>query len=405
MNAELLPLAWERPWALGLLALPVLLFLLALRRRADRVVAASDLDVWRASDPQGAGRRPRAPRRIGLALLLALLALACAAVAIAGPGARGDGLRWIGVIDTSASMSLDDGGAPRRARAIESALRLAQRSGAELRWIAPPLGTTVVASPADAGPADAIARATPFAAWDVPGALWVTDAVPAEKPRFAGYAASGGAAVPGPVAVDGADRIDWDGAALVRRAGEAPARFVEIAGIELEPARTPLARVIAAWMAARDVRATSDPVRDAHDVVLRIRVAAGDPQRAVRAGRDGWTASGPRAAGVRIADGLEPWIALDGEALVASAPGRVEIAWIPGEPDDAAAFAVSWAELFDANSRPARGIVPLEERVAAGPAGEAAPADPARTERAALAWIPAALAAALALLALLARRA
>jgi len=408
VSGIVLALSWERPWGLALLVVPVALLLLALRARVPRVLATSDLDVWRTAEGRGAAARPRRPRRVTLALLLALLALACAALAVAAPVAGAAKPVWTCVLDTSASMELGLSGATRRERAVAAALDLARRSGAELRWIAPALG-------ADAHPTvDAalrsqarVTRATSFAAWDVPGALWVTDAVPAERPRHAGYVACGGDAVPGPVAVEGPDRLDWDGARLVRVPGAAPARFVLVDGLDVHaPDRGPLARVLVAWADARS--ASFGIPSGGGDVALRVEVSRQTPKREFSTGRDGWTAGGLQLGVVRLDRetdlGLEPWLVADGEVLVAGGAGRVVTAWLPGEPSDPAAFAVSWARLLDACAAPPPGIVPLEERVAAGPGGEAPPAEGGRARPGGAAWGLAVAAAVLALGALLARR-
>jgi hypothetical protein len=67
---------------------------------------------------------------------------------------------------------------------------------------------------------------------------------------------------------------------------------------------------------------------------------------------------------------------------------------------DPAAFAVSWAELFDSAVAPQRGVVALEERALAGEPVSIAPALPERGGAHRGAWIDAALAFAAAALAL-----
>jgi hypothetical protein len=73
---------------------------------------------------------------------------------------------------------------------------------------------------------------------------------------------------------------------------------------------------------------------------------------------------------------------------------------------DPAAFAVSWAQLFDAALLPPRGVVALEERQAAGAASERTPERPegSRAAQAGFDALLAALAAVLALAALVLRR-
>ncbi len=400
-----------RPWALALLAVPLALLFLSLRRRAARIVATSDLEVWRAADASGGAPRPRAPRRLNLALLLALFALGCAALALAEPRAREGRARWIGVLDTSASMWLPDGDTTRRERAIDAARLLAAAHGAELAQTSASLFPVAF----DAKPDSTVEpqlfprseqRAAHFASWDVPGALWITDAIPAERPLYAGFVASGGAAVPGPVGVDGADRLDWDGERIVRRAGGASVRRVLLERMRADDPDEPLARVVTAWASARGVAIASGAV-DELEIVLRIVVGRQFIPGDVVAGRDGWYASGERYEIDTIFGGrtgnLTPWLRAGVDTLVATRPGLVEVTWLPGEPDDAAAFAVSWAQLFDDTSLCARGVVPLAERVPAGDPGEALPAPVANTHHAAWAWILAAIAVLFALLALLAR--
>lgn len=166
-----------------------------------------------------------------------------------------------------------------------------------------------------------------------------------------------------------------------------------------------MARALVAWAGARGVRIADAP---GPGDVLVVERAIGGEERAFRAGRDGWSASG-RGRAVRLDrgahPGLEPWLEADGVPLVAAGPGRVVVGWEPGEPSDAAAFAVSWARLLDESALAPDGIVPLEERLAAGPSGSAPPAPADLARRAPWTWALSALAAGLALVALLARRA
>ncbi|MCY2961848.1 MAG: hypothetical protein NTY35_16955 [Planctomycetota bacterium] len=406
MSWTYLALAWERPSALALLLVPLALLLFVLRTRESRVVATSDLEPWRGAEVRGSGARPRPPRRVGPALALALLALASGALAIAGPVASAAPLQWTCVLDTSPSMELVSGGKSRRQRAVDAAEDLARRQGAVLRWIAPALDAAMHATAAEARGAIARTPATSFAAWDLPGALWVTDAAPADPPRFAGFVASGGAAVPGPVAVEGRDRIDWDGAGLVRVPGGAPVRRVQLDGLDLGSA-VPLARVIRAWAGARSIEIGGGG-SGAGSIALRVSVSRPTEKRELEAGRDGWTAAGRRLGAVRLDRaqdaGLEAWLSSDGDVLVAGGPGRIEIAWVPGDPSDPAAFAVSWASFLDACALPPAGVVPLDERVAAGDPAEAVPSALGGSDSGSAAWILAALATLLLLLALLARR-
>jgi hypothetical protein len=406
VSGDALALAWARPWAFALLAVPLILAWFALRRRSDARIATSDLDLWRGVEPRGGDPRPRPPRRIAWAHALALAALAAAALAVAGPARATRPLVWTCLVDASPSMALPLGASTRRQVAIDAANELARRHGAELRW---PAGD---ASALSVGDASALLAGDARSLPDAPDVLWITDAAPREPPRFAGFVASGGDAVPGPIAVAGADRLDWDGEHVARINGGAPARTLLVEGLDAlpEPLAAPLQRVLAAWADARGVRVMSaeDSASIPASAVLRLRVAGPIVEPALEAGRDGWTARGPRL-GRPLRDAgaereLEPWLRIGGEVVIARGTGRIELGWLPGTPSDGAAFAVSWARLFDASALAPAGIVPLEERVAAGPAGAVAPAGSSAERSASIAWPFAALAALLVLAALLARR-
>lgn len=391
-------LAFERGWALALLALPLALLLWSLRARAARALATSDLALWSTGDPRDARARPRFARRVPPALALALLSMCAGVLAFAGPRRAEERARWTCVLDTSASMSLPLGASTRAAGAIEAARALAREHDAELSWIAPAFGGEALDTPDPAWSSAAEARPTSYDAWDVPAVLWVTDVAPIERPRRAGYVASGGAAVPGAVAVDGADLVAWDGERLARRADAAPRRVLRVEGVPAGP----FERVLAAWAAARGVAIEPTTQGDA-SVVLRVRAVGGATAREVEAGRDGWSARGTARG---VADrALRPWIVHAGVPLVATRPGLLELAWIPGEPSDAAAFAVSWARALDEHALAPAGIVPLEERTAAGPAASAVPSAAPRASTSGWAPALAAIAALLALAASIARRA
>lgn len=399
----MIALAFEHPWALALLAIPIALLVLARRRTATRAIAASDLEPWREARAVSGEPRTARPRPPTIALLLAVASLACAAFAIAGPRSVVPSRRWTCVLDTTASMDLESNGSTRRARAIEMARALAREHGVDLVWIAARGGRTTESTPEVALDGTGVTTGDTFAAWDVPGALWITDAVPTNTPRFAGFVASGGDAVPGGIAVEGSDRIDWDGERIVRVADAAPA--IRIAGLEVGSPRSPFERVLAAWIGARGVAANSDNA-NAH-VAFRVNVSGATPKEDVRAGRDGWNATGARLRSVRLDReedrGLVPWITSGDEVLVAAGPGRIEFAWMPGEPSGGSEFAVSWARLFDEIALAPPGIVPLDERRAAGEARSVAPTATNDAPPTNSAWILAVSAAVLALGALIAR--
>src|SRR5260221_9774894 len=133
------------------------------------------------------------------------------------------------LVDVSPSMNLPLAKATRRERALAMALGWLAREqpDARVEWME---------------------RSRPFGPEDdEPDALWLTDRAPTPPPRRAGFFASGGPALPGPITVDGSTRFDWDGARILEVAGGAPHRRIEGGG-ELPP---PIARFLHAGAGAR----------------------------------------------------------------------------------------------------------------------------------------------------------
>jgi hypothetical protein len=357
--AALLAVELGRPAALVALILPLAVLVGARLFDRPEEVATGTLDIWerlRAARPPNPGR---ARRRIPLAVWILALGLSLGAVALAGPRMRAPettrSFRFL--VDVSPSMNLPLAKASRRERALAMALAWLGREqpGARVEWME---------------------RPQPFGAEDdEPDAVWVTDRAPIPPPRRAGFFASGGPAVPGPIAVDGSTRFDWDGARIVEVAGGAPKRRVEVHGA-LPP---PIARFLDAWAGARGavVAAVGDdrPALVFHGAPPS---SSGTPAT-FEAGRDGWTATGAALGSAPSSDGEGPlatWLAdASGRALVSTGAGRVHCPWTSmDEPrGDPAAFAVSWAQLLDNSVLPPAGVIELGERLAAGEEASAAP--------------------------------
>jgi hypothetical protein len=194
---------------------------------------------------------------------------------------------------------------------------------------------------------------------DLADTLWVTDRAPQPPPRRAGFVASGGSAAPGPIAVEGSTRFDWDGEKIVEVPDGAPKRRLALtAGIP-----RPIADVLAAWGEARGTILTTG---DDPEASLAVRTQATGERRELEVGRDGWTA---RVVAAGHAASTTTWLEdAEHRALVAYAPGVVESAIVSmDEPTgDPAAFAVSWAKLFDEAVLAPPGVVDLGERRSAG---------------------------------------
>lgn len=381
-----------RPWAAALLLLPLALLLLSLRRREERTVLLGTARFF--SGLAGGGGRSSS-RRISASQALAAIALAAASGAAVGPappGAEVPGVQWLVVVDRSPSMYLEpsaEGGGSRLASSLRAARVLLEEAGvptATVRYLdgsTPGAGVGRAFGLEAAPPAALLEQpvsALPEPSWgafDRPGVLWVTDGVPPIAPASAGWVASGGEAVPGPVGWGPDGALVWDGPGTEPRL-DASLRPRAWVGGELDPV---LASFAGAWAAERGVALVEE--RDETSELV-VEGAGPLPRRSPdrSGGRDGWTVSFAVDAGAPSGIGRSWWIAAgDGPRhdLISAAPGRVVVAplRLGASPAPADVFAVSMGALLDGALRSPRWIVPLGERAGAGQAGRSAPRLPA----------------------------
>jgi len=369
---ESLGIRFLAPGCLWLLLLPLAALWLGSRGGAVLALVTGTLESWRAAERNRPAQVQR-KRRVPPALACLAAALACAALALARPerGAAAAGRRFTIVVDRSPSMDLVEGGRTRRERALEpvQAWIARERLGAdELERIE--------------------ARAPEWSRYDRADALWVSDLFDA-LPSVAGFSASGGGAVPGPIAREGAARLDWDGERVVRveNAFAAGELGCSIDARLPEPLRE-LARL---WAEGSGLAPGGSPL-----FAFELE-DAGAPHE-VGLARDGWSAAARVAAPLAVAGGESTWLTAGGPCVLA-APGKVRCSIVSlDEPaGDPAAFAVSWGGLFDSVLLDPPGVVPLSERTARGAPAWRAPVGggtvPGRAERPLGGWC--ALAAAL----------
>lgn len=391
-----LELVWTRAPGLVALALPVVLLLVSRLRTRPPTRPTGTYALWRriagAAPAEARANRPRIP----LAVWLLAAGLAAGAVALGGPRLeRPEGPRqWTVVVDHSPSTALawraEDGpgssaGDSRLERALAAAADWVDehvRAGDRVRWLS-----------AAREPHDALGPEPPPRRWQLPaerpverpdwtlndraGTLFVTDRAPDPRPAEAGWFASGGAAVHGPVAVDGRDRLDWDGEKLVRVPGAIVPGCV---ALPAEGVPAPLRGIVAAWAASRGLDvAAAEP----DDCALAIVAARGTPDATpVTCARDGWSARATTTAGglevPAAVRSVERWLT-DGErALVLASPGEIRLGLLTMEEPagDPAAFAVSWSRLLDRYALSPPGVVVLDDRRPAGEASSREPAPP-----------------------------
>jgi hypothetical protein len=422
---------WARPLGLAaLFSVPVVWWLASRSARPPRV-STGTLEVWREvtrTQPSEIETR----RATSLALWCLLASLACGALALAGPREVGasSAVTWRVVVDRSPSMYLPidgAGGATRLARALATAreqLAAVMRDGDDVEWVAADGSFSSLnhsaAPPQDWLTAPAFPHAAPrFELFDRPGVLFVTDAPPQPEPRHAGWCASGGDAVGGVVACTHSLDFSW-----------APGQASEpaVAAVDdsrwfarwpaFENAAPSLRSVFEAWSAARSVErieARSGSAATSARIGLELSSPLDGELVDVRAGRDGWSLRGKaRAVRARPDEPSESWLSArraDGSLIdvVRWRPGRIEIGLgdVSAPEGDSAAFAVSWAKLFDGAMLPPAEVIAIDERQAAGRASSRAPRRPeasgAPGERPYDAWLALA-AAACAVLALTLRR-
>jgi hypothetical protein len=413
-------ITWARPLGGWALLLPLLLLIASRLRTRPPTRATGTVSLWKQVAGCSDARRDRFRPRFPLPVWLAAAALLAGALALAGPRlprAVG-GVVWTVVIDHSPSVGLpwisgegeaDERGRSRLQRALEETRELLDEllePGDRVRWISSARPSREL--PAGEWPDAAWLALPPWAApppdwksYREAGCLWVTDGIGEVETRDAGLIAVGGAAVEGAVGLDGGKRIDWIGGELVEHPGETGERRV-LLGHGEGGARVPelLAAIFRHWASARGLTVLEPEGPAPPGVGLRLEPFVGggggvggsgggsDASRPIETGRDGWSARGLVPLELASPEGypLERWLieaeeeGAGGLCLVAASPGLVRVAWSTMEEveGDPAAFAVSWAALFDAWILPPPGVVSLEERRAVGEPRTRRPEPPRR---------------------------
>jgi len=365
--------AWERPLALWLLLLPLLLLLWLRRPRKPQARATGTLALWREVLSERSQRASGPSRRLPPRILWLLLALVAGTLAVAGPRGRAVAAPelWRFEIDRSPSMFLPveaDAARTRYDAALEACLGWLEERGvaeparlwrtegvAELRAAAPPAAWSRAPRAPRPEPSPTLGRP------DGPRWNLVTDTEPAGGWPGAGVVASGGAAIPGPVGEVAGRLLLWDGSRVLESDERAERR------LRLDPSFPPeLAELARIWADERGVA-----VIPAGAAELELAVRGGEPGAVARGGRDGWTLEVALRAGGRAAEPeLRPWLtdSQEGVPLVEAGPGRILLGFdrIVARGGDEGAFALSWSELFDRCLPPPPGVVSLAERRAAG---------------------------------------
>jgi hypothetical protein len=371
---ELVGIRFLAPLCLWLLVVPLVALWLGARGGALLALVTGTLESWRAAERNRPAEVER-KRRVPPALWCLAAALACAALALARPERVAAAARrqFTLVVDRSPSMYLVEDGRSRIERALEPVRAWIGRERLgkdELAWIGARDAEEALAAPNTA-------QSEPdWLRYERADALWIGDRFD-PPPKLAGFSASGGAAVPGPIGREGTVRLDWDGERVVRVENAIAAGQLGCVIDARLP--EPLRELAALWAERRGLA-------PAGAALFTFTLEDAGAARETELARDGWSAHARVAGALAAQAGESSWLAAGGPCVLA-APGRVRCSIVAlDEPaGDPAAFAVSWGELFDSVLLDPPGVVPLSERTARGAAGWRAPAGadagPGRAER------------------------
>jgi hypothetical protein len=342
-------MTFDQPWALAGLLGALLILWLGRRLGRPMIQFTGAFALWRAEDrseSRGAHKNRIPPARWALAL-----ALAFASLALARPHANGaDAVPLLRLcFDGSPSMQLEMSNGQTREEAALARTQDLVGDG-KVRKVYPSVG------------------AMP----DEPGVIWVTDRCPDPLPVHAGVSASGGQAVPGPIAVGDGELIRWTGRDEGVTTMSDP--WTENRSVRLDPTLPACVAVMARVWAEDRGLALQD--RGGPRLHVRRGPAGGTTFDATVRG-DGWSLA------VNItghALGSPRWTVAGPEGtrtLVGVGPGVLEVAFgADADPDgDPAAFALDWAEWLDEALPVPATVIPLAERRAAGDAFYRAPRD------------------------------
>ena len=316
-SVELFGFEWQRPWAMWGFIVPAAVFLLARRPlRPDRLPTGA-LSFWRSVQDSSAGGGGDLPK-IPPAIWLLLFGLVFGVISLSGPKERPReiGSTWHVIVDRSPAAYLKCAGDKTSrmdaARALLEEELLGRLAGSDqVRWFDGEAWVEGLSFP----PAWLSAPLEPLSApsWsehDLQGAVWLCSAVPPVDREVASLCVGGARPCPGPVSIDGEDRLDWDVGGIERIIGGAPTRSVALVGVE-----GAFAEFVALWAGERGL-SLNDGSPEAVEV---LRVLAADDDAEMASGE---------------------WRTAPGILIFADQGG-------PDQRGDAAEFALTWSRRLD----------------------------------------------------------
>ncbi|MFT4710246.1 MAG: hypothetical protein ACJAZ8_002622 [Planctomycetota bacterium] len=384
-------LAFAQPLGFAALLVPVL-FLIAARERGKaepRLVGS--LEIWRrvAGDRQEATRARKAPLTPRIYLMAAAMTLI--AMALAGPSwtTEAQPRSWRIVLDTASSNGLPSGevdgdGRSRFDLAVARGVDWSGENfaGEEVFWLGAisPDGAIAMeqcepgSRPSKAFLDGARGASAPrsWESFDAVDCLWLPTSGVQDAPRYAARPALDYAAGPGPVQDLGGGQGLWLDAAgqLVRGPlpEDLPTASLRLSGAATSEG-TALGDLARMWAASRGLVITGGEDLQPGEVLF-LRSGEADTVAlgaSASLGRDGWRARGtwPKSGALAMAGQI--WLGHRDRALVSWRAGTIELALstLDQPSGDPAAFAVSWATLFEQAALAGPGIVSVAERRAA----------------------------------------
>jgi len=355
-------LVWERPLALWLLGLLLIVLLRSLQRGVPAGRLLGTLRFWPAREVVGDEHE----RQVPPARWALLAAMGSAVLGLAGPVWQQASSRpvWRVIVDRSPSMALatETGGSRwgRALAALDDALD-AQAARVFVAGDAPELQHEGQSPPEDW--ASLTARLEPdWPRFDRAQTVWLTDCLPTHPPVHACVVAGGGVAVPGVVARDSEWELVSDGEAEILRPATGGPLGVDVRA----PGSSQLATLARLWAESRGHRLTSESPALLVDFVGAAAEGALESQRVAR---DGWSLRGsvaPSAVG-------RPWVLAQpsGWPAVSWQPGRVDVFLLEeGLPQgDLAGLAQAFGDLLDRAVAPGPEAISAAERAGAGEGG------------------------------------
>lgn len=385
-------LAFAQPLGFAALLAPVL-FLIAARERGKaepRLVGS--LEIWRrvAGDRQEATRARKAP--LTPRIWLVALAMALVGLALTGPSwtTEAQPRIWRVVLDTGGSNGLptdaESGAAQTRfdvavARGVDWSRE--NFDGDQVLWLGALASDGAVSAEAcapGARPSKAFlerarlgAAPRSWEAFDAVDCLWLPTSGVHQEPRYAARPRLAYEAGAGPVQdLGGGQGLWFDAAGNLSQAPlptDLPRASLRLFG-EVTRAGTALGDLARIWAASRGLAVTGGEDRQPGEVLVIRSGGQADgsaPDASASLGRDGWRARGSWPESSELPMAGATWLGYRDRPLVRWRAGSIEVALeqLDQPSGDPAAFAVSWATLFEQAALPGPGIVSVAERRAA----------------------------------------